>query len=385
MPRHPRLLRPHALPQPLNLLFLPRRRLGVFLGDLLQVALNHLLVLYDLLPQRLVLCVQPLKVCAHRLKGLRRFFVRKGVAIRVAAAVGVVALLLAASLRCALLVPEPLHLALVPLLHGLHVLRARPLDVRQHVCVCLLKLVQLVVLLEEHGGEALHDGGALFHRPARRISRLTHLAPLLVSPVVLPPGRKVDGKAPQALRGALVQHLLLYTGLMRLEVTVVGGGGGGDEVAAVVRPLPQNQEAKRVLSVDRGVRKLLGVVLQAIVHVVGARHADAALRVHLSPRGDVAADVARVHVRGRRLQNRRGQFLRSLRRRLYLLHSVLGKGGMALCVRRRALRVGCSDCGGGLDGVDGGRKDVLQRLVHLIAMGIPTSHMGQHSIFLKKY
>ena len=551
VPPHPRLVRPHVFPQALNLLFLPHRHLGVSLGDLLQVALNHLLVLLGLLPQRLVLCAQPLKVCAHRLEyvrcivqpkrtdgaalaqflelrpelflgggvarlvigrrcglerlhlglkllfrlcagvkllpqvhhfedrfvalpdeadvarlvifpllarslkvcahpldDLRRFLVRKGVAIRVAAAAGIVPdllrslahgigglcarlrhsrhLLLVLGLHLLELLlhhvlhvmhalrgtrfPRRLQFELVPCLHSRQVLLARPLDVRQDLCVlgfhllqlvlnddlhlvieallqelkllCLrfLQLARLVLLGEEHGGEALRDEGALFHRPACGLSRRSHLAPLLVAPGVLPPGRKGGGEPHQALCGALVQERFLYTGLMQLEVAVVRGGGG-DGIAAVVRPLTHNQEAKRILPLCRGVCKLLSVVLRAIVKVFRADGADATLLVHLSPRGEVVTDVARVVARGRRLQNRRGQLLRGLRRRLYLLHSVLGKGGMALCVRRRALRVGCSDCGGGLDSVDGGRKDVLQRLVHLVAVGVPISHMGQHSIF----
>ena len=249
----------------------------------------------------------------------------------------------------------------------------------------LLQLARLVLLVEEHCGEALRDEGALFHRPACGLSRRSHLAPLLVAPGVLPPGRKAGGEARQALCGALVQERFLYTGLMQLEVAVIRAGGGSDGIAAVVRPLTHNQQAKCVRPLCRGVCKLLRVVLRAIVKVFRADRADATLLVYLSPRGEVVTDVARVIARGRRLQNRRGQLLRGLRRRLYLLHGVLGKGGMALCVRRRALRVGCSDCGGGLDCVDGSRKDVLQRLVHLVAVSLPISHMGQHSIFLKKY
>ena len=139
----------------------------------------------------------------------------------------------------------------------------------------------------------------LFHSPAHLISRRSHLAPLLVSPGVLPPGRKGGGQARQALCGALIQHLLLYTGLMRLEVAVIGASGGGDEVAAVVRPLAQDQEAKRVLPVNRCERKVLGVVLDALVQVAGALKAETPLLVHLSPRGNLATDVAGVVIRVR--------------------------------------------------------------------------------------
>ena len=179
------------------------------------------------------------------------------------------------------------NLTLMPRLHGLHVLIARPLDVRQDLRVLGLQLAHLVPL-----GRSL-----LFHSPAHLISRRSHLAPLLVSPGVLPPGRKGGGQARQALCGALIQHLLLYTGLMRLEVAIIGGSGGGDEVAAVVSPLAEDQEAKRVLPVNRCERKVLGVVLDALVKVAGALKAETPLVVHLSPRGNLATDLADVVIR----------------------------------------------------------------------------------------
>ena len=143
--------------------------------------------------------------------------VGKGVAHRVALAVGIVRYLLCSIARLykALLHRRShlrlhlRHLTLVARLHGLKVLLARALNVRQDLGMRLLQLVHLILLGDEHGGEALHDGCTLFHRPSGHISRLTHLAPLLVGPGVLPPGRKGDREARQALCCALIQHILL--------------------------------------------------------------------------------------------------------------------------------------------------------------------------------
>ena len=97
---------------------------------------------------------------------------------------------------------------------------------------------------------------------------------------------------------------------MQVEVAVVGAGGVGDGIAAVVRPLAQDEEVDRVFPVDRGVCKVLGVVLEALVHVLGAGAADAALLVDLSPRGGARADMAGGFLR--HVQHGRGHLLSGL-------------------------------------------------------------------------
>ena len=130
------------------------------------------------------LLAHKLKLFAHRHVDGIPLLVSRGVAHRVAAAAGILYLLLAFSLH---LVPHadegsqafrifgvllPLLLP-VPLLHGLHVLRTRLLDLRHNLRVLLLQLLHLllhgvlclrfqqlhlVLLGAKHGGEPLHAG-----------------------------------------------------------------------------------------------------------------------------------------------------------------------------------------------------------------------------------
>ena len=164
------------------------------------------------------LLAHKLKLFANRLVHRVPLLVCKGVAHRVALAVGIVRYLLCSIARLykALLHRRShlrlhlRHLTLVARLHGLQVLFARPLNVAQDLCVRLLHLVHLVLLGDGGGGETLHDGhiGGC-KRPAGRLPLIIDLAPLLVGPGVPPPGRKGGREARQVLCGALIQELLL--------------------------------------------------------------------------------------------------------------------------------------------------------------------------------